>query len=229
VLVRAETLKNGMSKSCGCLQKEIVSTRRLKDLRGQRFGRLIVLERGPNAVGQSKVQWYCQCDCGKQTLVMATNLQQKDVQSCGCLGQEVRGAHSRTHGKSRTREYIIWRNIKRRCLSPTDPTYKYYGGRGIALLWTSFEEFFADMGPRPGPTYSIERRDNNGPYSKDNCVWIPRGRQQYNKRTTRWVLYEGERMSLAEAAEKSGIPYYTLSYQVNHGRPSIVIPLPRDT
>jgi hypothetical protein len=204
----------------------LASARALDNIIGKQYGRLTVLSRGPkNARG--RIRWECQCLCGNIVFVDGTCLRAGMSQSCGCLQKELARERVQTHGRTKTPEYQVWAKMKQRCLNPTDPGFQYYGARGIELHWSSFEAFFADMGPRPGPDSTIERLSNNGPYSKDNCAWASWERQANNKRTTRWVLYEGERMSLADAARKSGVPYNNLSYQINHGRPSIVIPLPR--
>ena len=87
------------------------------------------------------------------------------TQSCGCLRREVAGVHLRTHGLSKLPEYKIWKGMKARCFSPNNPRFSDYGGRGIDVCdrWReSFENFYADMGPRPSPGHSIDRIDNDG-------------------------------------------------------------------
>lgn len=89
------------------------------------------------------------------------------------------------HGMCGTGVYRTWRHMVRRCNIPTDPAYHKYGGRGIKLLWKSFEEFYADMGDKPAPHYSIERRENDGNYEKDNCYWATPKQQARNTRNTK--------------------------------------------
>jgi hypothetical protein len=89
------------------------------------------------------------------------------------------------HGKSYTPEYQAWRNMKLRCTNPDHPRYADWGGRGITVCdrWmNSFEAFYEDMGPRPGPGYSVDRKDNDGNYEADNCQWATKSEQQRNKR-----------------------------------------------
>lgn len=93
------------------------------------------------------------------------------------------GTHNKKHGLTDTPENRCWRNIRRRCNSVHRPSYKYYGGRGIKLCerWNDFNNFLADMGPRPGPEYSVERIDNDGHYEPGNCRWATQAEQNKNK------------------------------------------------
>lgn len=106
------------------------------------------------------------------------------VKSCGCLGIEARGDRLRTHGRSKTKSYWLYRAIITRCYNPKSAAYKNYGGRGIVMCdeWkASFEAFYAAMGERP-EGLSIDRKNNDGPYSKDNCRWATPLQQANNKR-----------------------------------------------
>jgi hypothetical protein len=110
--------------------------------------------------------------------------------------------------------YLIWVDMRRRCNQSQRPDYHRYGGRGIKVCdrWNdSFEAFFADMGDRP-EGLSLERRDNNGPYSPENCYWADRKTQMRNSRSNRYVEINGQRMVFAEACEKYGVNYY-VAYQ----------------
>ena len=92
------------------------------------------------------------------------------------------GGH--THGLRYTSEYEAWHNMKLRCTNPRHPSYKYYGGRGIAVCpsWLLFENFIADMGRKPGPEYTLERKNNDGHYIQGNCKWATRSEQMSNRR-----------------------------------------------
>ena len=110
--------------------------------------------------------------------------------------------------------------MRRRCLNPKDNSYANYGERGIVVCesWlNSFEAFFADMGRRPGKGYSIERKDNNGPYCKENCVWATRKEQSSNTRQNRFVIVDGAPMTAKAAAAKLGIPYTTVLHRLDRG------------
>jgi hypothetical protein len=161
----------------------------------------------------------CTCDCGTTRRVSFQDLKAGKSKSCGCLTRETTGQRSRVlhrkHGMEKTPEYRTWVDMRRRCNQPQRPDYKNYGGRGIKVCpeWEAgFEAFYRDMGPRPAG-HTIDRLDNDGPYSKDNCVWAPRRAQERNKRSNSIIAVFGVSMTIAEAAEKYGINYFTL-----HGR-----------
>lgn len=158
----------------------------------------------------------CRCDCGTERLVAAQDLKAGKSKSCGCIGWAAAARSAAdantTHGMSKSTEFRIWTDMRRRCHDPRRPDFHRYGGRGIAVCneWRdSFEAFFRDMGPRPeGRT--LDRLHNDQGYSKQNCIWATKKRQDRNRRTNRIVEVEGVRMTLADAAEKYGVHYPTL-------------------
>jgi hypothetical protein len=96
--------------------------------------------------------------------------------------------HGQAANGKRTPEHRAWANLKYRCLNPNSQQYKNYGGRGIKVCkrWLlSFEAFLEDMGPKPNPSHSIDRIDNEGNYSPKNCRWATSKEQASNKRNTR--------------------------------------------
>jgi hypothetical protein len=183
-----------------------------RDLTGQRFGRLTVLERAENMGAETA--WLCACDCGGRSVVRRNCLLPGLTKSCGCLQPEVAAAAKRTHGLHRSSTYKTWAAMKARCDKPRHPNYGAYGGRGITYdpRWAAFEAFLSDMGERPGPGLSLDRIDNDGAYSRDNCRWTTRTTQQRNRRATVSVAFRGEEYpSLTAMCEAYGIGPHRLA------------------
>ena len=177
----------------------------LIDLRGELFGRLTVLERTSDR--SHGAQWICKCDCGAQTVVLSYNLRSGHTRSCGCFSRE----RSTDHGYYGTRTYEVWFRMKSRCDDKKSPQYPDYGGRGIAYdpRWTSFEAFLEDMGERP-PGLSIDRMDNDGNYTKENCRWATQKEQSRNKRNNRRITFNGRTQCLTDWAKELGFKTSTL-------------------
>jgi len=148
------------------------------DLIGQRFGRLVVLEQA-GLTTHKKATWRCRCDCGQTCVVRANKLREGSKRSCGC--SQFRIQHGHTCAAKKTGEFHSWQAMKQRCQNPNNIAYKNYGGRGIKVEFSSFEEFLAHVGPRP-PHTSIDRIDNDGHYALGNVRWADRKTQAANKR-----------------------------------------------
>jgi hypothetical protein len=156
--------------------------RKITDLTSQRFGRLVVIRRGPNN-SRGLAAWLCTCACGGTRLVTGSQLR-RGTRSCGCLIREHAQAWARTgnprrkHGHARrgrapaTPEYRAWQNMK-----------SYHGGRGIRMCeeWrNSFEAFYAHVGPRPSAQHSIDRI-SDGDFQPGNIRWATRGERARNR------------------------------------------------
>lgn len=178
------------------------------DLTGKPFGRLLVVERAPSIKGQAA--WLCRCDCGREKVVKGYVLRSKRSKSCGCLRRELgvtRGRASRRHGEASNRketvEYRTWSSMRCRCLNPNHKLFSHYGKRGITVCdrWSKFENFLVDMGRRPSKYHSLDRIDNDGSYSPENCrwaTWEQQNRNQRKRREWRKVTIDGETRPLAE-------------------------------
>jgi hypothetical protein len=117
-------------------------------------------------------------------------------------------------------EYRVWARIIQRCTDSNDHRFHHYGGRGITVCdrWRhSFPAFYADMGPRPTPTHTIERINNNGHYEPANCVWLPRSAQSRNKRDNRPLTFRGRTQLLTDWANELGINKTTLFLRLKRG------------
>jgi len=115
--------------------------------------------------------------------------------------------------------YSTWKSMRRRCNSPSSPSFKNYGGRGIAVCekWNaSFHAFVEDMGERP-PGYSIERIDVNGDYEPSNCKWIPRNHQSRNTRRSRIFEFNGVPYALWDLTKASGLKPDTVKERIERG------------
>lgn len=191
--------------------------RRANDLAGQTYGLWTVMARAGRR--GNDVTWQCRCQCGTEREVNGAHLVGGKSQSCGCTRAEAQRAAVTTHGMEKTRVYKIWKEMKQRCANPKAPNYDEYGGRGISVCqeWNgSFEAFFRDMGQPPSDDHSLDRRDNNGSYTKENCRWATRSEQQRNKRNSRSITFQGETKNVVEWAEQYGLHYTTLARRVFH-------------
>ena len=188
--VSAESLRKGISTSCGC--------EKFVDLSGKRFGRLVVIERANPIIyenGVSSQKWRCKCDCGNETIVRHGNLQKGATISCGCYHREKFGDINRTHDLSyKSHLYGVWKSMKDRCYREKCKSYKNYGGRGITICdeWRNDYKAFYDWAMKNGykeeqtrggvNILSIDRIDNDGNYEPSNCRWVTADVQAKNKR-----------------------------------------------
>lgn len=188
-----------------------------KKLQGRVFGELTVREyAGTNRHNQAL--WLCDCSCGNVKTVVAQSLLNEASRSCGAAIH--RAGFSATHGLSKTLIYGVWNTMKQRCSNPNVASYKDYGGRGIKVCkrWAdSFEAFFDDMGDRPSPQHSIERRNNEGDYTPRNCFWATRRAQVTNKRNNRMLTANGETLHMAEWARRLGCNPAAIIARLNTG------------
>lgn len=187
------------------------------DLTGQRFGRLVALE----YVGftNRKARFLFQCDCGNKKVIVSQRVRDGRTKSCGCQGPPSGSDTVRyRHGMAGSPEYVVWMAAKARCRVPTSQKYKDYGGRSITFCerWDDFANFIADMGRRPAGM-TIERIDNDGPYSPNNCRWATHAEQCLNQRSNVVLTYKGETKPLSVWARELNIPRSTLRHRAKLG------------
>lgn len=189
---------------------------------GRKFGRLVVIElnhRRPRANAGPLLYFKCRCDCGEVLVADGRQLRRGHTQSCGCLHR----ARVTKHGGARDGNlhplYRTWGGILTRCRYHKGRAYKNYGGRGITVdpRWLDFRNFIADMMPTWKSGLTVERKDNNGPYSKANCVWATMLEQHRNKRTNKWLTFEGEKLIEAEWSRRLGFKKTTLNERLRMG------------
>lgn len=203
---------------------------------GRRFGRLVVLEYASSRMYRSGPdhQVNCQCDCGKLKTISIGSLLTKKTTSCGCFQAERIVECLTTHGmggkKGRPKVYKVWGAIIQRCLNPRCFEYSDYGGRGISVCsgWRSFVNFFMDMGHAP-PGLSLDRINNDAHYSCGhcaeceekgwvmNCRWATQLVQQNNTRKNHFVLVDGIRMTMSQAARHRGWHYNIIPSRLRLG------------
>lgn len=184
-----------------------------KDLSGKKFNMLTVINRADDYVsprGHLSVQWNCQCECGNYTVTRGTRLKSGHTKSCGCYASaDNRG--STIHGLCHTKIYGIWLGMKQRCLNPNSSNFKSYGGRGIRICdeWKDDPVAFNEWATNNGfaENLTIDRIDVNGNYTPENCRWITNHEQQFNKRSSHYIVFRGEKMTVAEFSYKTGINY----------------------
>ena len=184
---------------------------------GQRFHKLVVKSRAEATAGNRAKRWNCECDCGNTTVSRSDTLKIGRAKSCGCHRAELGGKRmielNTTHNMCGTPEYKSWNSMGHRCRNTEDANY---GGRGISVCdrWSSFENFFADMGTR-GDGLTLERLDVNGNYEPSNCVWADMEAQANNRRNNFNIIHQGITKTLAQWAKHFKIPVWKLHQRLH--------------
>lgn len=169
--------------------------------------------------------WRCKCDCGNETIVPSSRLTSGNTKSCGCGSSRYL---RKTHGKSETRLYRVWRGVKSRCYNPNSTGYEYYGGRGVTVCdeWlgeNGFENFYKwsylNGYNENAEKYicTLDRIDVNGNYEPSNCRWVSMKEQDNNKRTNKYIEFNGEKKTLSQWCDEFGVNKKMARYRFNHG------------
>ena len=197
---------------------------------GKIFGRLTVLRR----LGQYH---RCQCTCGKEVVVRTDRLRSGTTKSCGCLRDEMTAAAKAGKEQRKaaavaakppkqklsvaeTKLRAVWNAMIQRCYNPNNKDYKTYGGRGIGVCldWHSRTLFLADMLPKYRRGWWLERTDNDGGYSPENCVFCPPWEQAKNRSNTLLVQAPGGPTPLPTYVTLWRVEYMRLYREYNHLR-----------
>lgn len=207
-IIRSTRDATNATRVLNTMHLEDANMSKIKDITlGDRFSRWTLVSKTDTGY-PSKALF--RCDCGTERLIFVKNVRRGLSKSCGCLTH---------HGYSKQGIYKKWCQMISRCRSPSNKDYPRYGGRGIYVCerWlNSFENYLADMG-YPPPGTSIDRIDNDGPYSKDNCRWATVKEQSRNKRTNIRVEFNASILTLPEWSEKTGIPWTVLKKRLHQG------------
>lgn len=185
----------------------------LIDITGKRFGRLTAI-RYVDYTNSNGSRWLFACDCGKQIITHSSMVRRGVTKSCGCLNQELRKSRAK-HGQIKTPLYNAWVHMRQRCNNPKCKEYRNYGARGIGICkeWDEFEAFYEwanANGYCDGLT--IDRIDNDGDYTPQNCRWVTMLVQENNKRNNHFIVYGGERMTVSQCAKKANVSRNSLHY-----------------
>lgn len=152
------------------------------DITNQTFNRLTVEGLSDKKSKHGLLLWDCKCICGNMRLVAGYDLRSGHTKSCGCFESEKLSKRNTKHGMSGTKEYRTWKSMHTRCYNTKIPQYKDWGGRGIQVLYKTFEEFYNEVGPAPSAKHSIDRINNDKHYEPGNCRWATAIEQSHNKR-----------------------------------------------
>jgi hypothetical protein len=179
---------------------------------GDRYGRYTVIGVFKKAGGYQKYA-SVKCDCGSAARhIQVGVLRNGTSQSCGCLHKE----RVTKHGLWQTPVFKCWKSMIDRCTNPKDKAYRRYGARGITVCkeWLDLANFVADMGPTFQPGLTLDRKNNDGPYTPENCRWATRKEQNRNYSRNVLLTLNGETHCLKEWAEITGINYGTLADRI---------------
>lgn len=189
-----------------------------RNLTGQVFGMLTAIQ--PDHTDGVKWYWEYKCQCGKKCVRcgqdVTKDLKKGRTANCGCMTKIFIGQKNTTHGMTHSPLWVVWRNMRMRCMNPQHEAYKNYGARGISVCkrWqNSFLNFMDDMGSTYTPGLDLDRKNNEGDYTPKNCRWVTRRENVMNKRNTVRTV------DVALLSEQTGIGRTTLYNRIKAGWP----------
>lgn len=204
-------VRSGHTTSCGCAAP---CNNTLEIIVGEKLGRLTVVGKAQNHHERGTAVDAI-CECGGAGSYLLNAMRSGRIKSCGCAMAD-RGKHFITHGHTRkgrpSPTYLAYRNMLTRCTNPKSDHWHSYGGRGVVVCerWLeSFENFLADMGECPSEL-TLDRKEVDGNYEAGNCRWATDDEQANNKRTSHFVEFNGECLTVSQWAARLNIKVNTL-------------------
>ncbi len=197
-------------------REHIWSATMRNDITGQKFGKLTAV-RLVEVNEHYSTRWLFRCECGNEKVHFVHSA--RATSHCGCLSAQRFSDRSKTHGQSKAKTYKAWASMKYRCENPNNDAYSYYGGRGIKVCerWHDYKNFIEDMGERPDGM-TIERKNVNGNYEPDNCIWASRKQQSRNLRVTARFTINGVCKALDDWCDEYGIKKQTVIGRIGRGQ-----------
>ncbi len=192
------------------------------DRTGQRFGSIVVTGKAdapPHRTGPKCWWWEYRCDCGYVGVSKGSDLTKKV--SCPPCARKLKAKAVTKHGMRGTAIYNVWRCMWDRCTNPNHKSFHNYGGRGIGVApaWKSFEQFYADVPPKPEGRYQLDRIDNEKGYGPGNVHWATPRRNCRNRRSNKLITWQGRTQCMADWAEELGLTQATLKQRIKCGWP----------
>lgn len=194
---------------------------KLLDMTGKQFNGCIVLKRN-GSDKYRKACWLVKCHCGKEFTTLGASIRNGHVNSCGCSRNKTRvdmGNANKTHGETRTRLYVILKNMKARCYNENHKSYKYYGAEGITICdeWKNDYTVFRDWAYENGYSdeLTIDRINVAGNYEPSNCRWVTHKEQSINKRSNKFLSYQNEILTQSQICERTGLSKYMVNKLYN--------------
>lgn len=164
---------------------------------------------------KSHKYYQCRCDCGNLTIVRGPDIASGGIKSCGCL-------RASKQGLSRTPEGIAIYYAIKRCHNPDHPEFHNYGGRKIKVCdrykgKDGIQNLIDDIGKRPSPEHSLDRKNNNGDYEPENVRWATWEEQANNRRGNHLITYKNETLTIAQWSKKLSIKHWVIRSRLSKG------------
>ncbi len=161
------------------------------------------------------------CECGIIKMYHFGHVKRGKIKSCGCQKAKLTIKNNTKHGMSLSKIYLVWSSMNKRCTNSNDKRFHRYGGRGISVEWKTFEDFYNDMMPTYKEGLQIDRINNDGNYSKNNCKWVTNIENAQHTCRTHKLYIDGKLLSLAGFCRALTLQYNSLKAKLNKGKITI--------